>query len=203
MTRALHALLALAVLAAPVAAAPVVIYRCVAADGTVTLQNATKCPKGAHEQKRVVEAPRAAPVRAVAPAPSPAPVVEVPATSASTAAAAPAAAVDATPTRLPPPPIHACLTSDAQRYYSDEPTASRCAPLSAVGLDGRSATDAQACEVVQDRCEPVPEAERCAAWAERRTVAERALQFAPEQVDQARAELARIEAATTRTACAR
>lgn len=201
MSRAIAVFVALA-LAAPAAAAPVVIYRCVAADGSVTIQNDTRCPKGTRAQRRVLEAPAPAPPRAT-PAPTPAPAAVAPVMPVPVPADTPPPPAEAPTALLPPPLLHSCLTADAQRYYSDEPEASRCAPLTAVGLDGRSPTDAQACELVQDRCAPVPEAERCAAWAERRAVAERALLFAPEQVDQARAELARIEAATTGTACGR
>lgn len=200
MTRAGAALLVSLLLGAPVAAAPTVIYRCVAADGAVTLQNGKACAKGSRSQKRVIAAPLAAPVQLVAPA---APIVP-PTNVAPAAPVEPMPAVIAAPeARLPPPALQACVTADAQRYYSDSDAGTRCAPLNAVGLDGRTATDAQACEVVQDRCSPVPEGERCAAWAERRRVAEQALLFAPEKVDSAREELARVEAATAGTACAR
>jgi hypothetical protein len=187
----------------------------VAADGAGTLQNGAKCPKGMRQQKRVVETP-AAPAPLPVPAPLPAaPVSAMPvavpgpgAPSATGAAAVPTATGDMpaadTPTvRQPPPMLYACLTRDAQRYYSEAAENTRCAPLDAVGLDGRSPAPAQACETVQDRCEPVPEAERCAAWAERRRVAEQALLFSPEQIDAARADLDHVEAALAGTACAR
>jgi hypothetical protein len=204
--------------ALPASAGPsLVIYRCVAADGAVTLQNGSKCPKGAHQQKRVVETPAPAPMATPARVATPAPIAAVPTPAAPARGATPDAAAvsggtatpaaDANPAaptpRLPPPMLYACLTADAQRYFSDTAESSRCAPLEAVGLDGRSAGAGEACEVVQDRCEPVAEAERCAAWAERRRVAEQAMTFVPEQLDTARTEIARVDAATEGTACAR
>ncbi|AXK73396.1 DUF4124 domain-containing protein [Lysobacter sp. TY2-98] len=188
-----------------VAAPTVVIYRCVGADGQVTIQNGSKCPKGSKEQKRVVETPTSTPARPVlAPAPAPVtPVVPVAAvqpmgeTGATTPAPAAAAAL------LPAPALYVCLTADARRYYSETEQSAHCAPLTAVGLDGRTPTNAEACEVVDDHCEAVPEAERCAAWAERRRKAEQALTFAPEQVEQARAELAHVDAMTAQTVCGR
>ena len=196
------ALLALAlVLAWPATAGPaLVIYRCVAADGAVTLQNGAQCPRGMRQQRRVVDTPASTP-----PAPRPAPPAAR-ADAASATAAAPPAVPTASPMpvpRLPAPMLYACLAADARRYYADEGESARCVPVEAVGLDGRSPAPADACEVVRDRCAAVAEAERCAAWAERRRVAEQALTFAPEAFDAARAELARVEKATAGTVCAR
>ena len=218
MTRLHRGLVALALAAALPASAgsTLVIYRCVATDGSVTIQNGAKCPKGMREQKRVLDtpapaAPLQAPARVAAPAPvAPIPTVEVPVSPTAIGVSAPAVdALDPAPpdttatSRLPPPLLYACLTADAQRYFSDEAESSRCTPLQAVGLDGRSPAAGDACEVVQDRCEPIAEGERCAAWAERRRVAEQALTFMPEQVDTARAEIAHIDATVAGTACTR
>lgn len=199
--------LALAVAGLAAAAPTVVIYRCVGADGQVTIQNGSKCPKGSHEQKRVVATPTsappptviapAAPVTPVVPMAAAQPVVDATDVAPATPAPAPAASLS------PAPAIYVCLTADAQRYYSEAALSSRCAPLTTVGLDGYTATAAESCEVVEDRCEPVPEAERCTAWSERRRRAEQALTFSPEQIDQARAELAHVDATTANTVCAR
>lgn len=199
------ALLALAlVLARPATAGPtLVIYRCVAADGAVTLQNGAQCPKGMRQQRRVVDTPASTTPAAPRPAP-PAPAAKAVAASAMTAV--PAAGATPSPMavpRLPAPMLYACLAADARRYYADEAQSSRCVPVEAVGLDGRTPAPAEACEVVRDRCAAVAEAERCAAWAERRRVAEQALTFAPEAFDAARAELARVDKATAGTVCAR
>lgn len=193
-------------LAGIAAAAPTVtIYRCVAADGQVTIQNDSKCPKGTREQKRVVETPAPTPARPVV-APAPAPVVPVMPVAPAPVVDASDATSAATPLEspaLPAPPIYVCLTADAQRYYSEAAQSSHCAPLATVGLDGQSTTAAEACEVVEDRCEAVAEAERCAAWSERRRRAVQALTFSPEQVDQARAELAHVDEVTAKTVCVR
>lgn len=189
------------------AAAPgVVIWRCVARDGAITIQNDARCPKGTQAQKRVMERP--APP-APAPIATPAPAAPVPATAASPAPAPPAVAAspaEAAPADAPKPapPIYACLTPDAQRYYADAETSSRCAPLAVVGLAGGDAgTVAQACQVVEDRCEAVAEDARCAAWTERRQQAEQARMFRPEAFDAANAELERVQAATAGTVCGR
>ena len=57
--------------------------------------------------------------------------------------------------------------------------------------------------MVQDRCEPVPEAERCTAWADWRRTSEQASIFDPERADAARADLARVDAAVAGSVCAR
>ncbi|HEY4583195.1 MAG TPA: hypothetical protein VIG88_10055, partial [Lysobacter sp.] len=100
------------------------------------------------------------------------------------------------------PPIFVCLTSSAERYYSASAESSRCAPVATVGLDGRPGAG-EACEVVQDRCAPVPEAGRCAAWADWRREAEQASIFRPDRAEAARADLERVDAAIAGSACAR
>lgn len=202
VTTALAAALWLAAPVPRVAAQDVVIYRCVAADGSVTLQNGRRCPKGMREQRRVLEAPRppAPPAASAAPRPAgPAPAPEAPAPVPATPAAP---LVELAP--APAPPLHACRTWDGERYYGDsaEP-APRCAPLRTTALDGRGATAAQACEMRLDTCEPVAEAARCEAWAERARRAEAALAFASGDVGAARAELERVRSAIAGTVCAR
>lgn len=183
--------------APPAAGAPhLVIYRCTAADGSVTLQNGIPCAKGSRSERRVIEA-LAAPVAKVAPAIERPPLVAIPA-PATASPTVPAAGV--IPQR-PAPPIFACATTDSRTYFADSAESSHCAPLETLGLDGQARTDANACEVTTDACTPVAEDARCAAWAERRRVAEAAERFSPEQVDEARAELARIAAATAGSVC--
>lgn len=179
-----------------------VIYRCVGADGAVTLQNGRRCPAGTREQRRVVEAPRSSAPPAADHVPALAPVA-VPAPVAPAAAPDPAAPpADAAP--APAPPVYACRSWDGARYFGDsaEP-APRCAPLRTTGLDGRAPSAAQACEMRLDTCEPVAEAARCEAWAERARRAEAALAFPAGDVDAARAERDRVRAAIAGTVCAR
>ncbi len=211
------------------AAPGVVVYRCTAADGAVTLQNDRRCPKGQREERRVLEVPtsRAVPAAAVEPptgrvtaggSPStPARTASAPAAAPGTASRAtpvvaletPAPARDATPviaiTPGPAPPVFACRTWDDQRYYGDsERPEPRCAPLQAVGLDRRSATDAQACEMRTDTCEPVLDAARCDAWAERLRVADAGERFGDaDSAAAARAEAARLRGILAGTVCAR
>lgn len=208
----MRAALALALLAGAVAtaqapAAPsVVVYRCVAADGSVTLQNDRRCAKGLREERRVVELPtsRAAPATPVAS--TPAPIAPMPAERGDTTPGA-------TPTDTPPtielgraaaPPLFACRAWDGARYYGDsEAPPPRCAPLQAVGLDGRAMDAAQACELRADTCEPVAEAARCEAWAERLRRAEAALAFPVGDSAAAREDVERVRTALAGTICAR
>ncbi|MDR0184299.1 DUF4124 domain-containing protein [Lysobacter arvi] len=152
------------VLASPAADAQVVIYRCTDPDGAVTLQNDTPCPKGSRQQKKVMEAPvstatpaptfvaPAPPPPAATPAPTPAPPPE------------PAAAP-----RSPPPALSECRTWDNTRYFGENPQPPpRCAPLQVTGLDGSGAmAGGAACQMMEDRCQPVAEAALCDAWRQR------------------------------------
>lgn len=213
------------VLTTPAAAAPaVVVYRCTAADGAVTLQNGQRCPKGQREERRVVEVPtsRAAPTSAAAPTPASATLPTQSGTAAPASAAGRAVprnapnpssrastAADTTPViEMAPasaPPVFACRTWDDQRYYGDsERPAPRCAPLETVGLDRRSATAAQACELRSDTCEPVVESARCDAWAERLREAEARERFGiGDEAEAARTELGRLRTLLAGTVCAR
>lgn len=207
-----------------VAAPEVVVYRCTAADGAVTLQNGRRCPRGQREERRVVEVPtsRATPAALPAPVATPAPITPMAGTtaspasttspagaSASTSAAAQSTPTDTTPTiemgTAPAPPVFACRTWDGQRYYGDsERPEPRCAPLETVGLDRRSETAAQACEMRADVCEPVIESARCDAWAERLRLAEGSERFGGAEASAAaRAEQARLRTLLAGTVCAR
>jgi len=83
MRPAAGVLLAVLALAPCPASARTVIYRCVAADGAVTLQNDAKCPKGSRQHKRVMPTPTAPA------APSP-PAIPIPSPGATPAAGGPA-----------------------------------------------------------------------------------------------------------------
>lgn len=174
-------------------ASDVVFYRCVGADGAVTLQNGRRCPKGMREERRVMEVAtsRAEPA-VLAPVPPPAPVAPVP---------------DATPVvevaPTPAPPLFACRTWGGRSYYGDAgQPAPRCAPLETVGLDGRAGTGAQACETVYDTCEPVAEAARCEAWAQRLRTADDAARFGDaDAAEAARVEAERIRGVLATTVC--
>jgi hypothetical protein len=114
----------------------------------------------------------------------------------------------ATPTieigRAAAPPLFACRTWDGASFYGDTETPPpRCAPLQPIGLDGREVGGALACELRADACEPVAEAARCDAWAERLRRAEAALAFPTGDAGAAREELDRVRTAIAGTVCAR
>lgn len=205
-------LVAAGLAALPARAAPtVVVYRCTAADGAVTLQNDRRCPKGQREERRVLEAPVSrAPVAPAAPVPAAA----TPNPRATAGTAEPGPALSPTPADTAPlielapapaPPVFACRSWDGRAYYGDsERPEPRCAPLATVGLDGRSPGAAPACELRADTCEPVIEAARCDAWAERLRQAEAAERFGDADTRTAAAgELARLRTIVAGTVCAR
>lgn len=201
--------LAFAVHARAPAQGTVVIYRCTDASGALTVQNGTRCPKGSKEERRVIEsappsttyvpdyaAPRA-PRTAVAPAaPTPPPV----ATADTLPKALPAA------DRLPPPPLFQCNTFDNDSYLSDSADAQpRCVRLTTTGMDGNAAMGAgQACQMVTDQCQRVPDGAACDAWKKRTREAEAAWKFARrEQADANRIEYERIARILNESTCGR
>jgi hypothetical protein len=166
---------------APLAQAQVVIYRCTDASGAVTLQNGTPCPKGSKEVKRVVEAapsqsgaqflsgsttPAPAAASPAAPPAAPAAAVVVAPVAAAPAPTAPAADLSA---RTPPPPLFECRTWEGRRYLGDEAQPPpRCVPVAITGLDGTNDTSAgSACQMVDDQCQAVSDAQLCQGWTQR------------------------------------
>ncbi|MCD0257867.1 DUF4124 domain-containing protein [Xanthomonas melonis] len=171
------------------AAQEVAIYRCTDPSGALTVQN-MPCPKGMQQQKKLMTAPAAVPF---APGGSPAPAPARPAAAAPTPPVAPAAA-PATPvaapappptSTLPPPPLFECTAHDNGRYFTeDREPATRCLPMQTTNLAGGPATGGgTACEVVTDRCAPVPDQSLCEAWRKRAEQAESTWRFS----DQAQA----------------
>ncbi len=166
-------------------AQPVAIYRCTDPAGALTVQN-MPCPKGMQQQKKLMTAPAAVPFTpGGAPAPAvtrPAPVSPTPpAAPASTAATAPPPALSPTST-LPPPPLFECTAHDNGRYFTeDREPATRCLPMQTTNLAGGPATGGgSACEVVTDRCAPVPDQRLCEAWRARAEQAESTWRFSDE-----------------------
>ena len=173
-----HALILL-LLASPASADEVVFYRCTDASGALTLQN-MPCPKGAKQEKKVMQGVSTVPMGDAASAkPVPSSVMSAAGPSAATpvvpAAPKPAEAVvdgSAEPSvekRLPPPILFQCTTYDKDTYIteSEEPQ-SRCVSLRTVGLDGNPQTGAgEACEVMRDQCARVADGALCEAWKKR------------------------------------
>lgn len=200
------------------AAQKVVIYRCTAADGSVTMQNATPCPKDTKQEKRVIEpvttvsappatllstpAPAATPVMATParPAPRPSQVPVAPTATPGVIAGAPplASASD----RLPPPALFECRTYNNDRYLSDTDTPpQRCAPSATTGISGDAAAGA-ACQMVSDRCQRIADGAACDSWKERLRQAESAVRFgAADQQAKAQADAERVGRIVRESTC--
>ena len=210
MTRNLHAaglfgLLAITALAPAGAVAGNVVYRCTAADGTVTLQNAEACPAGQRQQ--VIEVDVAPPLPAFVPAQPPPGLRVLPVTAVAPSADEGTGAV-ATAEPVPPPPLYQCTRWDNERYLTgDAVPATRCRPLNTVGIGGLPTLGAgQACEQVEDSCTAVPEENLCRAWKSRVDEAEFRFKVTPAQSPAARErqqEYAALAATSAASTCVR
>lgn len=153
----------------PAGATTVTVYRCVDAEGRVTLQD-SPCPPGQRQQRREFERP-------LDPVPVPAPPpVEPPA---EPEPAEPPPAPPEPP--APPPPLWECETWDGDRYTSESgETVPRCVPLAVQGWDmrGLPPEQAAACEWKRDTCRRLDDAKTCPRWRSMRTEAERELRQA-------------------------
>ena len=200
----------------------VVLYRCTDARGVVTLQNDTPCPKGQRQEKRVVEAAAtAAPFPVPLPSP-PAEIVQMPAAPSRAQAdqAIPSNAVDTSAPvspvlplpaaqtrageRLPPPPLYQCNTVENDSYLSDTPDPKpRCVRVETVGIDGSQQLGAgQACTMVYDQCQRIPDGAACPAWRKRVNEAQAAWTFArADSADALKAEYERIARVVAETTC--
>lgn len=202
-------LLCAMLLSAPsVFAQPVVIYRCTDPSGALTVQNATPCPKGSKQEKRVIEAVQTVPT------PPPAIVSRTPAPTsqpdpASTSAAPTINSGNAVSTiadadRLPPPALFECRTYDNGRYLSDDGNPpQRCAPLTTTGIDGGSSTGAgESCQMVSDQCQRISDGALCENWKARLLEAQATLRFGRADNRQAaQAEVDRIDRVVRESTC--
>ncbi|WP_115554737.1 DUF4124 domain-containing protein [Xanthomonas arboricola] len=167
----------------------VAIYRCTDPSGALTVQN-MPCAKGMQQQKKMMTAPAAVPFApGGTPAPAPAraaPAARQPPAIPAAVPAAPAAASTPPPltstSTLPPPPLFECTAHDNGRYFTeDREPATRCLPMQTTNLAGGPATGGgSACEVVTDRCAPVPDQSLCEAWRKRAEQAEATWRFSDE-----------------------
>ena len=148
-------------------ASSMVIYRCTAPSGEVTLQNDAACPKGSRQQKQVIESPPPMPAYRPPPTPiaAPDPVVErAPVEPAATDVPSTIADKD----RLPPPALYQCNTYDNDSYLSETATPEpRCVRLNTVDLQGAANEAGVACQMVTDQCQRVADEGACAAWQQR------------------------------------
>lgn len=196
----------------------VVIYRCTDIRGVVTLQNDVACPKGMQQEKRVVESSAsAAPFPVPLPSPPPAapaistPVGPIQPSAAGTgdessfATVLPLPAPQKPPAeRLPPPPLYQCNTVGNDSYLSDTSDPKpRCVRVDTVGIDGTQQLGAgQACSMVYDQCQRVPDGAACAAWRKRVNEAQAAWTFGrADSVDALKAEYERIARVVAETTC--
>ena len=182
------------------------VYRCTDAHGQVTFQNGVPCPRGHTQQARTLEAPT--------PPPPPPPAVPTPAATspaaappvASHAPVSPAAPAGTAPAPLPPPPLYRCSAWNGGNSYlsEDGQPPARCDALVVRGIDGgQNLSGARACEMRQDHCERIPDAELCEAWSHHDRQAESLVQLGnPELAERATALHARTRRVMTATACA-
>lgn len=187
--------------ATPAAAQGVVIYRCTDANGALTIQNGTPCPKGSKQDRRVIESAPAAPPPSFVTAPAPAAPVHIPPALRAPPPVAPPVPASPVPeeepaapiadaNRLPPPWLFECRTYNNDSYLSDNGDPKpRCVTLTTTGLGGliESSNNTAACEMKIDQCQRVPDGTLCEAWRNRLRAAESALRFGASE-DRAKAE---------------
>lgn len=213
-------LLGASLLAAQEASAEgVVIYRCTDANGALTIQNGTPCPKGSKQERRVIEAAPTSTAPPFVPTPA-APAVVVPPALRTPAPLAPPvesappppAPVEPAPAiadgeRLPPPWLYECHTYDNDSYLSESGDPKpRCVTLTTTGLGGmiESGNNTAACEMKIDQCQRVPDGTVCDAWRRRLREAESALRFGvTEDRAKAEAEVQRLTRVVRDTTCGR
>lgn len=200
----------------------VVIYRCTDANGALTIQNGTPCPKGSKQERRVMEAapslsapPNTSPPT-VPPAAAPQPLVIPPALRSPPRVPPPPApepppaepdVAIADSDRLPPPWLFECRTYNDDSYLSENGESKpRCVTLTTTGLGGmiESNINTSACEMKMDQCQRVPDGALCDAWRRRLRDAQSALRFGVSE-DQAKAtaEVQRLTRVVRETTCGR
>ncbi len=107
------------------------------------------------------------------------------------------------PPKPPLPPIFQCTDGQGGGYLHEyEASPGRCEPMTVQGLGGVTPMNAAGCEVVRDRCEELPEAQRCGSWQQRLRDARGRERFAaPENRDTARGERERLQAVLEASNC--
>ena len=138
----------------------VTVYRCIGADGGVSLRD-TPCPKGVRQEERTMVRPTDAPPSA-------------PAQASATVAGNDAIAADKPAPRIVvvrepvPAPMYECTTPDNTTYTSDSPEGNpRWMPMWTFGWPVAGGT------WVRDTCRAMPRAETCARLRDRRAEIER------------------------------
>ncbi len=178
-------LLAALFVATALHAQDVVIYRCTDGKGALTFQNNVPCPKGTKQERRVVQPAQtvATPASVAVPRPpeaAAATITKAEATPPAEAETVEPASTIADADRLPPPPLFQCNTYDNDSYLSDSGEAApRCVRLETMGIDGSAERGAgEACQMVTDQCQRVPDAAACDTWKKRLKEVEATWRFA-------------------------
>ncbi|MGF6417386.1 hypothetical protein ABH900_000853 [Stenotrophomonas sp. AN71] len=107
------------------------------------------------------------------------------------------------PPKPPLPPIFQCTDSQGGGYLHEyEPAPGRCELMTVQGLGGATPVNAAGCEVVRDRCEELPEAQRCSSWQQRFRDARGRERFAaPENHGNAQGERERLQGLLAASNC--
>jgi L-threonylcarbamoyladenylate synthase len=170
--------------APPALAQQVTVYRCVAADGRVSLRD-SPCADGERQQVRTMQKPKDAPPPATPVAPAPAPArPETP--------APPRVIVLRTPQ-----PMYECVTPDGEHYTSATPEGNpRWVPLWTLGWPVyEGAWSNQAGTWIRDACSALPQPEVCARLDDRRDeIRHRFFQAMPSERERLDVEQRAIEA---------
>ena len=140
----------------------VTVYRCVGADGGVSLRD-TPCPKGERQEARTMVRPTDAPPSRPTPESASAPGSG----DGASAAARPVPRIVVV--REPAPaPMYECTTPDNTTYTSDSPEGNpRWVPMWTLGWPVPAGT------WIRDSCRAMPQAETCARLRDRRAEIER------------------------------
>ena len=180
----------------------ILIYRCVDASGGVTIQNDTPCPKGTQQTVKkigAVQTMRTPDVMVPPPPKAPPP----PPPQSNGAAPPVAAAPPPPPPPSPPPPLFQCRTWEDRDYLSDTGTPpATCVPVQSRGIDGSIELAAgSTCEMREDACAEVPQAQLCVSWKKRVDEADFRWKLAGARDDERKAEYERVRAIYLGSTC--
>ncbi|MDR2872735.1 MAG: DUF4124 domain-containing protein [Xanthomonadaceae bacterium] len=182
-----------------------VFYQCTDAAGEVALQN-NPCPAGSRQETKVMQGVRSFSMTPATPPAASAPAMKppAPAEAADSKAVENAAEPEPEIERTPPPHLFRCTTPEQQTYFSEEDDPKpRCIPLHTVGLDGNPQTGAgEACEVVRDQCERIPDKALCDNWKQYLQEAENRWRFAhPDNASRRQEEYDRLAKIVRESTC--
>lgn len=167
-------------------AQPVRVYRCIDAQGQISLQD-RPCPPGSEQRRRDLPLP---------PAQAEAAASEAERASGVEATVDPSPAPSAPPSRPPPPPVWRCTNwKDEVRDSETGFTQPRCIPIGVLRSDiAITPSSAALCQWVEDDCRQLHGDALCRRWREKLDETERELRFAAsDRTAGLRAEIERID----------